>query len=108
MTEHNIRIDLIIDAAGKEHAVPEIPKGGDLHVDDTVRYFSNDGTTRVEFCTPFGDPEIVVNDGEIRTLTTAGRFFCKCFLTLPNGRRIGWRPNEVPESGGEHDVRPRD
>ena len=77
MTHHVIRIDLFIDDAGIEHAMPAIPKGGDLHIEDTVRYFSDHGTVRVEFCTPFGDPEIVVNDGQTRTLRTAGRLFFK-------------------------------
>jgi hypothetical protein len=88
------------------HAVPALPSAGVMQVYDTVSYSSPDGKVRVVFDagSPFGNsPLDVVYDSEVRTLQKVGTFRCKCFIT-PN--EVGWRPNEDPESGGDHDVKP--
>ncbi|PYQ26613.1 MAG: hypothetical protein DMF56_23670 [Acidobacteria bacterium] len=101
---HDIRINLIHGAA-----VPDMAGADELRVDDTVKYFSPDGKVRVVFegIGPFGTAvSETVLDGERRTLKTAGKFFCRCFIT-PTGSttEIGWSP-ATPESGGDHDVKP--
>ena len=98
MAHHDITINL-----QNGHAVPALSAAGDLRVGDTVRYSSPDGTARVVFDengSPFGDSrKDVIHDREIRILTKAGTFRCKCFI------EIGWTP-EHPQSGGDHDVKP--
>ena len=99
MAHHEITINL-----QNGHAVPAISASGELRVRDTVSYSSPDGTVRVLFDgengSPFGDsrPD-TIHDREMRTLTRAGIFRCKCFI------EVGWTP-EHPESGGDHDVKP--
>ncbi len=85
--------------------VPQIPAPGTIRVGDTVSYTSEDGDVTIEFELPFSDIKDVIREGETRLMTRAGRFTCKCFLTLPSGATIGWTP-ERPKAGGEHDVRP--
>ena len=88
MAHHEIPV-ILIDGL----PIPQIPAPGTLHVGDTVRYTSVDGEVRIEFELPFSDVNDVIRGGEIRLMTRAGNFFCKCFLVLPSGTEIGWAPN---------------
>jgi len=96
------------------HAVPKLPPNG-MQLGETVHYFSNDGDVIVVFLdngSPFRDS----NDNEIRAVTSASPplklvkpntnpgFICKCFITPPSGRTVGWSPNSL-QSGGNHVVR---
>jgi hypothetical protein len=100
MADHNIQI-LLKDG----HAMPELPPAsGDMTVGQTVSYSSPHGKARVEFRkgSPFGDmvPDIV-EDSEVRILTNEGKFSCRCFIT------VGWFEGEAPQSGGDHEVKPK-
>src|SRR5436305_11504398 len=98
MSHHKIAIEL-----QNGHAIPALSSADDMHVGDTVEYFSPAGKVRVVFDTngsPFGNtvPDVVF-DSQRRQLQIVGKFFCKCFI------EVGWTP-ETPESGSDHDVKP--
>ena len=100
---HEIKITRV----GKD-AVPPRPMPV-MHVGETVRYSSDDGTVRVEFRdngSPFQETEI--NDGTIVTVQNSGTFLCRCFITLfiplPDGTTtVGWEAHPSL-SGADHDV----
>jgi hypothetical protein len=107
MADHTI----VLTLTNGIHAVPS-PNTTIARVGDTIRYDTTppDLQFRVEFPgSPFRDvPARVIEDREPRELVAEGRFFSKCFLKPPdNNEFVGWRSDEVPESGGDVDVRPR-
>lgn len=115
---HEITIALVKDQHG-EHAIPRIPDSGAMQVGDTVHYVSNDGVLRVKFpegptfpegksCkggSPFKGGMLTVSGSQSLTLERGGLFECRCFLTLHDGRKIGWTKNNL-QSGGVHDIQP--
>lgn len=112
MAHHDIPVILIENppGSGNRLPIPQIPPPGIIHVGDTVRYTSVDGALSVVFELPFSDVTDVVPGGEIRLMTRAGNFFCKCFVTVQGqggkaDEELGWSP-ATPKAGGEHDVRP--
>lgn len=106
MTDHKIVLTLTDDV----HAVPSLHKTI-ARVGDTLRYDTSPPGLqfRIEFPgSPFTDvPVRVIEDREPRELVAQGRFFWKCFLRNPdNNKLVGWFSGEIPESGGDVDVRP--
>ncbi|PYV66890.1 MAG: hypothetical protein DMG96_41030 [Acidobacteria bacterium] len=94
-----------------------LPPAGELKmtIQDTVRYFSNDGDITLEFQgdSPFRDKngnKMTKITGPKKTgsppltLQSEGKFMCGCFITLPSGKRVGWDPKTNPGSGTVHDV----
>jgi len=107
MANYKVKITLVDD----RHAVP-MPGRIVLRVGDTVEYDTDPPNLdfRVEFDgSPFTpQAAFTISDRDKHPLLTPGRFFCRCFLTKPDGQPIGWKPDEEPvESGGDHDIRPR-
>lgn len=101
MADHEIKISLV----NGTHAVPDL-KNRIMRVGETVRYFSDHGAVTLVFeSSPFKGPADIVQGNQTLTLERVGVFFCKCFITTADGT-FGWHLNEVPESGGDHDVRP--
>jgi hypothetical protein len=104
--DHVITIELKQLTADVLGAVPSIPSR--LHVGETVGYSSAVGSFRIEFPggSPFGEgagPLTIKEDSGILMLTKNGKFDCRCFMTLSDGREIGWS-EQFPASGGVHDV----
>lgn len=116
--DHEVDIDLKQDPNGF-HAVPRnIP--GIVHVGETVHYRSKDGSVRITFDdvdstgqSSFRSPFLDSTGSEKRSISSTdapiaasnkGNFFCRCFITPPGGKEIGWGPNSLL-SGGNHVVR---
>jgi hypothetical protein len=101
MAEHTIVVRLM-----GIHAVPDLPKSGEIRVGDFVTYTSPDGNLEVLF-SENGSPFNVVSlrGGERREAIAAGVFTCKCFITHGTVT-LGWNAVTSPQSGGDHDVRP--
>jgi len=85
-----------------------------MELRDTVKYVCTDGAFRVVFekGSPYDDPssankKVEIKDSNIRTVTKPGHFQCKCFIKKDAGStEIGWRKDERPQSGGDHNVPP--
>ncbi len=88
------------------HALPMLPAKGLMKVHDTVRYFSEDGPAEVQFTDGSPFTLSTIPGDQTFELIRPGSFFCKCFITPPGAKRVGWSKTEVPQSGGDHDVRP--
>jgi len=106
MADHKIVLTLTNDI----HAVPS-SQTTFAKVGDTLQYDTSppDLGFRVEFPgSPFTNvPVRVIEDREPRKLIAEGRFFWKCFLRRPDDNKlVGWVSGEIPESGGDVDVRP--
>jgi hypothetical protein len=104
MANYPVKITLV----DNRHAVP-IPGRIVMHVGDTIQYEIDPPNLgfKVEFdgTSPFAS--LTITSGGPHELLTAGRFFCKCFLTKADGVVVGWKADEEPvESGGDHDIRP--
>ena len=68
-----------------------------MKVGETVRYTSTSGKVRMVFpgSSPYRTESQTMNevlDSEIVTLTSDGEFKCRCFITPPNGKEVGWDP----------------
>lgn len=106
MEEHTIMLTLTDEI----HAKPSVEKTI-ARVGDTIRYDTTPPNLsfRVEFPgSPFTNvPVRVIEDRNPYELVAEGRFFWKCFLRRPDDDKlVGWFFGEVPESGGDVDVRP--
>jgi hypothetical protein len=80
----------------------------DMQVGQTVRYTSPAGKVRIVFpnLSPFrNDNQTMteVRDSEIAELVSPGTFTCRCFITLPDGKEVGWDALHT-NSGGDHKV----
>ena len=107
MADHKI----VLTLTGDIHAVPS-SHTTIAQVGDTLQYDTNPPGLpfRVEIPgSPFTTvPVLVIEDREPRELVAEGRFFWKCFLQRPRDKKfVGWVSGEIPESGGDVDVRPR-
>src|SRR5262249_37918629 len=109
---HKIEIRLTRDSGG-QHAMPTPPSVG-MELGDTVNYVCTDGTFRVVFeqGSPYDDQssangKVEIKDSNNRVVTKRGQFKCKCFIKRDAGsKEIGWREDEKPQSGGDHNVPP--
>jgi hypothetical protein len=100
--DHEITINL---RGGNALAPDPMPA---MKVGETVRYTSPSGKVRMVFPdpSPYRTDSKTMNevlDSEIVTLTSDGEFTCRCFITPPNGKEVGWDPQH-PDSGGVHKV----
>ncbi len=106
-----IEVDVTLDTVdGVQEAVPHLPPDG-MRRPQTVHYSTKvpGATVRIEFSAPelshsptgSSSPFLDANRKAISTirssnpplaLKNSGVFFCKCFLTLPGGKEIGWGP----------------
>lgn len=110
MTDHLITVNLVVDAMNGNHAVPA-PSNVALTGGDTVRYDTNPASCPFRIVFEDGNPfssakTLEISDRSPRTVHQSGTFFCKCFITEGSEPEVGWRDDETPESGGDHDVRP--
>ena len=107
--QHTFTISLETDPTGRFHALPKPdPKTIAMNVGDTVIYKPAIPTDQFEVVfdgSPFSPHPFIIRDSKPLTLLTAGKTFCKCFI-IRKGDRFGWFPDEQPESGGDHDVKP--
>jgi hypothetical protein len=84
---------------------PSPPLQG-MNPGETVRYSSPDGKVRIEF-KDNGSPfrETVIEDRQIvKVQNVPGKFRCRCFVTLPGGKTVGWDEKNPDLSGADHDV----
>jgi hypothetical protein len=95
--DHEITINL---RGGNALAPDPMPA---MKVGETVRYTSPSGKVRIVFPSSSPFPISEVNDSQIVTLATDGEFKCRCFITPPNGKEVGWDPDHT-DSGGNHKV----
>jgi hypothetical protein len=86
--------DITINLVNGVDAVAQVPAG--MKVGDTVRYISPDGKVTIKFTadSPFldesGTPVLTISDSQPHMLQKEGGFDCRCSLTLPNGKSVGW------------------
>ncbi len=100
--DHEITITL---QGGNAQAPDPMPE---MMVGETVRYTSPSGKVRIVFpdSSPYRTESQAMNevlDSEIVTVTTKCEFTFQCFITLPNGKEVGW-DNDHPQSGGHGKV----
>ena len=113
MAHHEIEIKLTEDDDGGLHAMPT-PSSAGMQLKDTVSYVCTDGAFRVVFekGSPYDDPssnngKVEIKDSNNRVVTKRGHFTCKCFIKKDAAsKEIGWREDEKPQSGGDHNVPP--
>jgi len=104
MSPATIHHEIKIRRVGND-AVPLQPMPT-MHPGETVRYSSDDGNVTVKFpgASPFA--QTVIGAGQIVTVQdVVGHFLCQCFITLQDGRTVGWVADPSP-SGADHNVTP--
>lgn len=99
--DHEILV--MLQQGGPVPNIPAIMKHG-----ETVHYKSDDGKVEIEFHkngSPFlnldgSEKKEVTSDEPPIELKKKGDFTCTCFITTPDGKKIGW-----DGAGGNHVVR---
>lgn len=109
---HSIHIKKVGDDEVEPDPFPEMSVG------DTVRYFTNaKGEVSIEFPgpSPFRRDhkagttvpgEVIMTVVSKSTGLRNNEFKSHCFITLPNGEKIGWGPNYPKAGAGLHVPRP--